>query len=237
MREAIIENIALPNDGPKRIHIVGDPTASCPQVLAVDTNDDAATIRLTVSGTGWSQIAYQFGHELGHVIANNWGAKAIPYPPSHWLEEGLVEAVALFGLAATTKRWFRHPPYQNWRSYAAFLKQYGDNRLKELQGHQFHKQFEQDAAAWFANRRENLNPVVKLEDEIWPVIPWLTAEFTHQPSLLSDLCALNRWPERAALPIENYLDDWVAACGSLNLIGHLPKMIRKKLGIGSKSFA
>src|SRR5262245_29647307 len=38
-----------------------------------------------------SVLAYQFGHELGHVTANSWQPHAKPQPPSRWLEEALVE--------------------------------------------------------------------------------------------------------------------------------------------------
>jgi hypothetical protein len=231
-REAIIEGLALPEDGPSCIRVVGDPTAPSPMVFAFDAPDGAATIRLTVQGKKWNQIAYQAGHELGHVLANNWGAKAVPQPPSHWLEEGLVEAISLFGLTRMSRQWFRSPPHQNWRTYAGLLKSYAENRLRNLREHEFYVQFEHDPAAWFANGKEHLCSVVRLDDEIWPVIPWLTTEFVRDPGLVADICALNRWPERAALPIEQYLDAWVEACESLNSIGRLPRAIRAKLGIG-----
>jgi hypothetical protein len=40
----------------------------------------------------WSKLAYQFGHELGHVLDDSWSLQARPAPPCQWLEEVLVEA-------------------------------------------------------------------------------------------------------------------------------------------------
>src|ERR1700720_4434692 len=42
----------------------------------------------------WSKLAYQFGHELGHVMANSWQPHAKPKVPCQWLEEALVEALS-----------------------------------------------------------------------------------------------------------------------------------------------
>ena len=47
---------------------------------------------------GWSKLAYQFGHELGHVTANSWQGNAKPARPRQWLEEAMVEALSLHGL-------------------------------------------------------------------------------------------------------------------------------------------
>ncbi|WP_189561939.1 MULTISPECIES: hypothetical protein [unclassified Mesorhizobium] len=53
-----------------------------------------AWIIVDIGERDWSKLAYQFGHELSHVTANNWQADAKPAPPCQWLKEAMVEALA-----------------------------------------------------------------------------------------------------------------------------------------------
>ena len=48
---------------------------------------------------------YQFGHELGHVLANSWQPHAQPTNPCQWLEEAMVEAFSLRGLGQMRGEW------------------------------------------------------------------------------------------------------------------------------------
>ena len=94
MREACLGDIALVSDRqPTRLrvdrHTFGPP--------AVWLHPDGSSMAWIIVDTGeraWMQLAYQFGHELGHVMANSGQSHAKPQPPSHWLEEALVEAFA-----------------------------------------------------------------------------------------------------------------------------------------------
>ena len=49
-------------------------------------NRKTAWIVVDVATKAWSQLAYQFGHELGHVVCNSWMWNAHSPPPSCWLE-------------------------------------------------------------------------------------------------------------------------------------------------------
>jgi len=44
------------------------------------------------------QLAYQFGHGLGHVLSNSWCPNCAPHTPSNWIEELCVEAFSLRSL-------------------------------------------------------------------------------------------------------------------------------------------
>lgn len=57
-----------------------------------------AWIVVDIETRAWSQLAYQFGHELGHVMCNSWMWKVETTPPCRWLEECLVEAFSIRGL-------------------------------------------------------------------------------------------------------------------------------------------
>ena len=66
---------------------------------------------VVVDGTArdWGRMAYQFGHELGHVLSNSWQPESLPMRPSHWLEEALVEAFTLRGLGLIADSWEQDP--------------------------------------------------------------------------------------------------------------------------------
>jgi hypothetical protein len=54
--------------------------------------------------------------------------------------------------------------------------------------------------------------------------------FSRDPSCVEALGALNRWPSRSALPIEDYLRQWLASAPELGASPILPTRIRRKLG-------
>ena len=62
-----------------------------------------AWIIVDVGTRDWCNLAYQFGHELGHVVANSWARDAKPGGPCQWLEEALVEAFSFRGLGRLVK--------------------------------------------------------------------------------------------------------------------------------------
>ena len=87
-------------------------------------NPTAAWIVVDVGTRAWSQLAYQFGHELGHVMCNSWMWKVETPPPSRWLEECLAEAFAIRGLARLADGWEHNPPFPNDSRYAQALREY-----------------------------------------------------------------------------------------------------------------
>ncbi len=59
-----------PPQGPARVWLHADgKTATGWIIVAIGERD-------------WSRLAYQFGHELGHVTANSWRPDAKPAAPS-----------------------------------------------------------------------------------------------------------------------------------------------------------
>src|SRR5271154_360400 len=59
--------------------------------------ESSTRAHVVVDGTArdWCRMAYQFGHELGHVLSNSWQPDSLSLRPSIWLEEALVEAFTL----------------------------------------------------------------------------------------------------------------------------------------------
>ena len=57
------------------------------------------------------------------------------------------------------------------------------------------------------------------------------AEYERAPSSVEALGALNRWPGRTGVPIEDYLREWEASCAELQASPALPKYLQQTLGI------
>ena len=92
MRHACLDGIRLVSDRqPTRLR-VDEHTSGYPQVWLHPDGSTMAWIIVDIGQRDWSKLAYQFGHELGHVMANSWQPHAKPKPPCQWLEEALVEA-------------------------------------------------------------------------------------------------------------------------------------------------
>jgi hypothetical protein len=228
-RESLLDGVSLKDGGPSCIRIIGVPHASNPIVIKHDDPGGSAIIWLTVIDRRWNQLAYQFGHEFGHVLANTWGVNSVPTPPSHWLEEAIVEAFSLSGLFRMRDRWSVKPPYEGWLGYSELLKDYAEKRLVKLQGHSLYKNYLENPDKWFAERRVYLEPLVGLGEETWPIIPWLAEEFCSDSRLAVDINGLNRWPERGGMPIEKYLAVWEDGCNAAGSTGRLPRLIKGKL--------
>jgi hypothetical protein len=50
----------------------------------------------------------------------------------------------------------------------------------------------------------------------------ILGELDRDPGCVADLGAVNRWPSRAAAPLEDYLRQWRESCAELGAPGHLP---------------
>jgi len=105
---------------------VEDRMSGPPDIWLHDHPNRIAWIVVDIRGNFWCQLAYQFGHELGHVLANSWGPASKPRPPSQWLEEDLVEAFSLRGLGRLADSWKGRPIF-NDAPYATDILQYQRN--------------------------------------------------------------------------------------------------------------
>src|SRR5439155_21981130 len=74
---------------------VDEHTSGPPAAWLHPDGSTMAWIIVDIGERAWAQLAYQFGHELGHVTANSWQPHAKPAAPCQWLEEAMVEAFTL----------------------------------------------------------------------------------------------------------------------------------------------
>ena len=83
-------------------------------------------VKLATEKTFWAQYAYQFSHEICHVLCGYEN----DYRGNLWFEESLCETASLYCLRAMSREWRTTPPYGNWRSYSPALSDYADNIQK-----------------------------------------------------------------------------------------------------------
>ena len=204
-------------DGPPSIWLHADPARTAWVIVDIDPRD-------------WCKLAYQFGHELGHVLANSWNAAASPRPPCQWLEEAMVEAFSIRGLAILAADWERDPPFTDDSAFSGAIRKYRADLIDKYRqaGGQAPST---DLAAWFAADRATLDDARGLSDSLGPAVIAILAALESDIACVEDLGALNRWSARTGLPIAAYLKAWQASCAELNAAGMLPATLQRELGV------
>lgn len=168
-----------------------------PIVLYERGGEGEYQVRLDTGETYWSQYAFQFAHELGHILSDYQENQH----RNKWFEEAICETASLYALREMAKTWKTDAPYENWRGYAPSLAAYADERLaaaKLPEG--------KTLAAWFAdheaelygnstNRELNLVvatqllPLFEEKPEGWEAIGWLNAANSKQSQTLAEYLA------------------------------------------------
>jgi len=231
MREACLTGVRLLSDrqpdrlrvenhstGPPAIWLHADPVTTAWAIVDIDPRD-------------WCKLAYQFGHELGHIFANSWNAVAWPRPPCQWLEEAMVEAFSIRGLATLADGWERDPPFTGDSAFAGAIRRYRADLIEH-----YRKAGGQgpaaDLAAWFAANRAAVEALHGLSEFLGPAVLAILAALESDVACVEDLGALNRWPERSSLPIEDYFEKWEASCAEIGASGRLPQRLKSQLKLG-----
>ena len=230
MRRACLDGVRLVSDRqPTRLR-VDEHTSGPPAVWLHPDGSSMAWVIVDIGERAWAQLAYQFGHELGHVFANSWQPHAKPMPPCQWIEEALVEAFSLRGLGRLAKDWKQDPPFPGDNAFGDSIADYRENIIRRYAMLADAQGLTRDPAAWFKDHRDEievpgLNPFAQAASLA------LLGEYERAPTCVEALGALNRWPGRTAVPIEDYLRQWEASCAELQASSLLPTRLREMLGI------
>src|SRR5208283_3160739 len=227
MRAACLAGVPLLSPRqPARIQ-VDNHREGPPHVWLHFDDEPVADIVVDVTERDWSRLAYQFGHELGHVLANSWRRDALPGTGSRWLEEALVETFSLRGSELLAQGWERDPPWPGDAPFGAAIRRYKDNQLRVYAGYAAAQGELADPRHWFRSRRAALEESGGLSEGCEALIPFLLAELSEDPARVGEIGALNLWPERTALPLPAYLDAWERSCAALGAAGWMPRRIRE----------
>jgi hypothetical protein len=149
-REVCLTGIKLLSDDQPATLRVESRSSGPPHVWL----QSATQAHVVVDGTArdWGRMVYQFGHELGHVLSNSWQPDSLPLRPSIWLEEALVEAFTLRGLALIADSWEQDPWLPSEAGYSKDLRRYREFLIGGYRnGAAGAKQW---LNAWFADNRQ-----------------------------------------------------------------------------------
>lgn len=152
--KAFLQNISLSE--PKGFTLPGIfvyKAMLSPITLFHPREDGRVSIGLTADQTFWCQFAFQFAHELCHVVIGHLHRSVRPYleasqSSNDWLEESLCELASLYTLKSMAIAWAVSPPYPNWLSYRCHLDEYARERLETSQ------------ACWDENKYESLSAFI-----------------------------------------------------------------------------
>ncbi|WP_229187163.1 hypothetical protein [Bradyrhizobium oropedii] len=189
---------------------------------------ETASIIVNVGAADWCKLAYQFGHELGHVLANSWQPSAKPQPPTQWLEEALVETFSIRGLGLLADSWKQSPPFAGDQAFAGAIRQYRADLLQASKSDGAAGS-PADAVSWFHANREPLAAGQAVPRG--PAILGILAIYESGRPCIEDLGALNRWPERTSLPIDAYVARWKRSCTEIGTSGELPSRLEQLFGL------
>ena len=228
MREACLSGVRLLSDRQPSKLRVDDHATGPPFVWLHDEKPDTAWIVVDIGARAWCQLAYQFGHELGHVLCNSWQRQAIGKPPSRWLEEALVEAFSIRGLGLLADSWEERPPFPHDAAFADAIRKYRQD-LIDRYGKPAGQLPVLDMCPWLRQNRDALDHEGGLGIIAGPEIVQIVAELEGDKACVEDLGAVNRWPARSAVPVEEYLRLWQASCAEIDAPGRLPARLAQSL--------
>jgi hypothetical protein len=223
MRQVSLAGVTLISDRqPDRLRV--DDHASGPPAIWLHVDPPGtAWVIVDIGPRDWCKLAYQFGHELGHVLCNSWQWSAKPAPPSQWVEESLAEAFSIRGLGLLAASWERDPPFPGDSGFAKFIRQY---RADLTQQYRAAAPPGPDVAACYRTHCRDFT-----QGKGDPVVFAVLSEMESDPLCVEDLGALNRWPARSGAPVAQYLTLWQKSCAELGASGRLPARLRVLLGL------
>lgn len=158
-------------------------------------------VKLNVEGYLWARFAFQFSHELGHVLC---GVEEYPNP-NLWFEETLCEVASLYALGRMSESWKTRPPYANWKDYSAQLKKYRDERIEKDR-----EKLPEGTTlqAWFREKEPKLRADPHLRAANLTIALALLPLFEEAPERWEAVRTLNKVHGDASRSFLSYLGDW-----------------------------
>lgn len=161
-------------------------------------------IMLDVKGRYWAQMAYQFSHEVCHLLTN-YDLAPNNITRQQWFEESVCETFSLFILERMAEQWKVDAPYANWKSYAKELQRYADNIME-----QEHRAPAQDLRKWYQQYKNVLegDPYAQERHLNEKLATHLLELFNRYPKQWVALNYLNLGDDTDDRSFKKYLNDW-----------------------------
>ena len=161
-------------------------------------------VMLDVKGRYWAQLAYQFSHEVCHLLTN-YDLAPNNITRQQWFEESMCEAFSLFVLKKMAKQWEVEAPYPNWKSYAPELARYADEMLEQK-----HRSHATDLKQWYQKHKQTLegDPYAQERRLNEKFATHLLQLMDSHPGQWGALNYLNLGDNTEDRSFDRYLSDW-----------------------------
>jgi hypothetical protein len=161
-----------------------------------------SVVQLDTGGTYWSQYAYQFSHELCHVLC----AGSNDYRGNLWFEETMCETASLYCLRRMSEEWRTKAPYPNWKGYAPKLADYARNVVAKRTF--YPKLIKSGLPAFYKEHRARLEaePCDRSLNGAMAIV--LLTLFERDPSQWEAIRWLNPSPSPKGETFQSYLKKW-----------------------------
>jgi hypothetical protein len=206
--EAVLNSVAailLEHFPSRRLNpIVVTHSSERPITLYRKAPGNAYQVQLSAKDDYWPRYAYEFAHELSHILMNydhHADARATAF--NQWFEESLCEAASLYALKRLAFTWEVRPPQPQWASYAPEFERYVERFLNER-----HRQLPPDVklAEWFRQNEQTLRETPYLRDRNEIVANLMLPLFEENDALWESIGYLNLEPK--ATNFRGYLQTW-----------------------------
>lgn len=211
---------------PSKIIVCNDPNAGSPLVYGGVDYGSTAVIRLSIQGNFWSQIIFQFAHELGHVFARSWGKHWDNTLKHMWLEESYCGALSILALERAAGVWYEFSVC-NHRAYYSSIQIYKENEIKSWHGLKNFNYAEMQQ--WFLSNKNNIEQGTSLNDHNKPFAYRLYKLMASNPESWRDIISINHKHRKRAISIQDHLDAWSRECQDIGTPGILPSFSKKAL--------
>ena len=115
------------------------------------------------------------------------------------------------------------PPFAGDAGFAAAIGEYRGNLIAKYRK-ETEQKFAFDVPAWFRAYRSSLESAGGAVEGL--AVLKILAVLEGDADCVEDLAAVNRWPSRSGVPIEEYLTLWEKSCQDVKASGRLPAQLR-----------
>lgn len=204
--QSVIEVIAPYTAGRKFGTIIVRKSNAAPISLYEKGVNGEYIVMLNVQGRHWSQLAYQFSHEMCHLMSN-YDLAPNNISRQQWFEEALCEAFSLFTLERMAAYWAEHPPYPGWKDYAPRFTEYLQDNMMQT-----HRRLPlgMKLPTWYQEYHQLLSddPIARDRDLNELVANQLLPVFKANPENWMAINYLNLGDDRGDKSLQKYLHDW-----------------------------
>ncbi|MCP4732282.1 MAG: hypothetical protein QF405_05535 [Roseibacillus sp.] len=173
-----------------------------PIVLFKKGENGEHLIKLATEKLHWAQYAYQFSHEICHVLCG--------YENDHqgnlWFEETLCETASLYCLRRMSVEWRTNAPYENWKSFSSSLRDYTDDIERNRQD--YLEITRTGLPAYYRKHARHLSTNATDRDKNGAMALVLLAAFERQPRHWNAIRWLNSSPSPGDETFAQYLSKW-----------------------------